>query len=87
METVGIRDFRNNLSRWLRAVKSGESVLITERGRPVARLTPANHSPVIERMIAEGKITPAKRPKHKASAKDLIKARGTVSDLVRDQRR
>ncbi len=87
MEEIGVRDLRNQLSRWLRVVKEGEAVLITDRGRPVARLTPVDYSPVIDRLIAEGKIRPGRRPKRKATSADRIKAKGSVSDLVRDQRR
>ena len=40
MESVGIRDVKKSLSRYLRKVKMGETVTITERGVPVARLSP-----------------------------------------------
>lgn len=38
MITVGVRQVKNNLSRYLASVKRGKTVLITERGRPIARL-------------------------------------------------
>ena len=38
MTTVGVARLKAELSRYLAAVKHGEEVLITERGRPVARL-------------------------------------------------
>lgn len=38
MVSVGIRELKNNLSRYLRMVQAGERVLITDRGRPVAEL-------------------------------------------------
>jgi prevent-host-death family protein len=38
MISAGIKDVKNNLSRFLARVKAGEVILITERGRPVARL-------------------------------------------------
>ncbi|MBJ7603192.1 MAG: type II toxin-antitoxin system Phd/YefM family antitoxin [Candidatus Dormibacteraeota bacterium] len=40
MEQVGVRALRQNASRLLARVKAGESLEITERGRPVARLVP-----------------------------------------------
>ena len=40
MERVGVRELRQNLSVYLRRVKAGESLEVTERGRPVARLEP-----------------------------------------------
>jgi len=38
MITVGIKEIKNNLSRYLARVKSGEEVQITERGKPIARI-------------------------------------------------
>jgi prevent-host-death family protein len=40
MRTVGIRELKNSLSEFLRRVRSGESVLVTDRGEIVAELTP-----------------------------------------------
>lgn len=44
--TVGIRELKAHLSSYLRQVKSGASVVITERGKPVGRIVPI--SPVLE---------------------------------------
>lgn len=38
MITAGIKEIKNNLSRYLSQVKAGEEVMITERGKPVARI-------------------------------------------------
>ena len=40
MRTAGVREARQNLSALLDEVKKGREVVITERGRPVARLIP-----------------------------------------------
>jgi prevent-host-death family protein len=40
MGTVGIRELKNSLSEYLRRVRSGESVFVTDRGEIVAELTP-----------------------------------------------
>jgi len=40
-DTVGVRELRQNLSRYLDRVKAGEGLEVTERGRVVARLIPA----------------------------------------------
>lgn len=52
--SVGVRELRQNLSRYLDQVKHGESFTVTERGREVARLTPSGpaDSP-IARLVAE----------------------------------
>jgi prevent-host-death family protein len=51
---VGVRDLRQNLSRFLLQVKAGQSFIVTEHGREVARLTPSGpaDSP-IARLVAE----------------------------------
>jgi prevent-host-death family protein len=40
MKTVGVRELKNRLSEYLRQVRAGESVLVTDRGEVVAELTP-----------------------------------------------
>lgn len=61
-ERVGIRQLRQNLSVYVKRVREdGRAYEVTERGEPVARLTPLEDVPGsrIERMVAEGRITPA----------------------------
>jgi prevent-host-death family protein len=43
MRTAGVREARQNLSALLDEVKKGREIVITEHGRPVAKLVPANH--------------------------------------------
>lgn len=43
-ETVGVRELRQNLSKYLERVKAGENLVVTERGREVARLIPSGPS-------------------------------------------
>jgi len=40
MTTVGVRDLKNKLSEYLRRVRRGESILVTDRGEVVAELLP-----------------------------------------------
>ncbi|MCP9485453.1 MAG: type II toxin-antitoxin system prevent-host-death family antitoxin [Gaiellaceae bacterium MAG52_C11] len=57
-ERVGVRELRQNLSRWLRRVENGESFEVTERGRPVAQLNPLppENEDVIARLVRHGRI-------------------------------
>ncbi len=82
---VGVRELRNNLSRYLDRVRDGEEVIVTDRGHAIARVVPFGAERVLDRLIAEGVVTPAQRPKRRAGKP--TKTRGTVSDLVADQRR
>lgn len=54
MERVGIREMRQNLSRYARRARGGESFVITDRGSEVAQLVPAaTHASVVDRLVAE----------------------------------
>lgn len=82
---VGIKELRNHLSRYLARVEAGHEVVVTDRGRAIARVLPVSGGRTLDRLIAEGLVTPAERPKRNAGRP--IKTAGTVSDLVADQRR
>jgi len=60
MTRVGVRELRQNLSRYLREVKEGESFVVTERGREVARLTPSGpaDSPLARLVTEQGATMP-----------------------------
>jgi prevent-host-death family protein len=87
MTTVAIRELKNRLSEYLRKVKAGERVVITERGRAVAIISAAEPplDEAIEAMVHEraarwsgGKPRGAKRP-------PKIKGR-TVAEAVKEDR-
>jgi prevent-host-death family protein len=60
MTTVGLRELKNRLSEYVRKVKSGETVLITDRGEVVAELCPPSQN--FERPdLPPGLIAMAKR--------------------------
>lgn len=58
MEVIGVRELRRDASRWLARVRAGEAFLITERGRPVARLGPLPEALGYEALLAAGRIAP-----------------------------
>ena len=84
---VGIRELRNNLSALLERVRKGEQVIVTDRGHPIAKLTAVAEADALERLVADKLIRPAEEPKQPTSATRKANARGSVSDLVREQRR
>lgn len=57
MKKVGSREFKNRQGHYIRRVKRGETLVITERGKPVARLSPvggdAESRPGIEEILRE----------------------------------
>jgi len=90
MEKAGIREIKKSLSFYIRKVKMGETITITERGVPVAKLSPVSLNVPEEafRMVEEGlafwqgnkpgRINPVRK-------KDL-KARN-LSEMVSEERR
>ncbi|NOY55755.1 MAG: type II toxin-antitoxin system prevent-host-death family antitoxin [Actinobacteria bacterium] len=83
---VGIRELRNHLSRYLALVRSGEEVVVTDRGRAVARVVPLIEERPIDRLVAEGVVMPA-RERVRSRPHRRIEGAGQVSDLVAEQRR
>ncbi len=58
MERIGVRELRQNASKYLERVQKGEILEITDRGRPVAilRSKDVDH---YQAMIDQGRISPA----------------------------
>jgi prevent-host-death family protein len=84
---VGVRELKNNLSRYLNRVQQGEEVIVTDRGRPVARLSALDHSTDrLAELIAAGVVRPPRSTTRSRPAR-RIKPKGSVSDLVAEQRR
>jgi prevent-host-death family protein len=82
---VGVRDLRDGLSRHLASVREGHTLTVTDHGHPVARIVPVGAPTALERLIAEGLVTPA-RPRRRGLPSPIT-ATSAVSDLVADQRR
>lgn len=59
MTSVGVRALRQRASELLRLVQQGETVEITDRGRPVALLTPLPDAGPLERLRAAGEVESA----------------------------
>ena len=72
---VGVRELRQNLSKYLRRVVRGETLEVTDRGRPVAVLSPLPQpSSPLERLVASGRVV---RPEE--DLMDMLPPRGRIS--------
>lgn len=85
---VGVRELKARLSEYLREIKAGNTIIITEHGRPVGRLIPSVQ-PLAERVEAmrraglltwNGKKLPAGRPVAALSRQQ------SLADLISDGR-
>jgi prevent-host-death family protein len=84
---VGVRELKNQLSRYLSRVQEGEDVIVTERGRPIARLSAIDlPSDRLAALIASGAVRAPRRTSRRRPT-DRITPAEPVSDLVVEQRR
>jgi prevent-host-death family protein len=83
---VGIRDLRAHLSRYLDQVRQGTEIVVTDRGTPIARISPTNGRSRIDDLIAAGVLTPAPNTGPRKVPKP-IRIEGGISDLIDEQRR
>ncbi len=58
MTTVGVRELRQRASELLRLVERGDTIEITDRGRPIAMLVPLPERGTLDRLRASGRLRP-----------------------------
>ncbi len=92
MET-GVRELRNNLSRYIRRIESGERIVVTAHGRVVAELIPpagrgrVSHGRRWEALIAAGTLRPPLEAGDPfAGWPDIRLPRGTAARLIDSDR-
>lgn len=94
MRTVGIRELKSRLSEYLRRVRAGEAILVTDRGRVVAEIREPGTAPEVADVPARlwelaargaarpgGPNDPARYPKLSRLAAD-----GTAAELLAAER-
>ncbi len=80
MATVGIRALKQNASEVVAQAAAGESVTITDRGRPVARISALEHT-ATERLVGAGLARPPLQPLAQLPAPTVVADVST--DLLR----
>jgi len=96
MESVSVRELKNRLGYYLRNVRQGSSLVVTARGRPVARLIPISPPartalpPQLEQrmweLAAKGFLTWAGRPFRVPQPVGVNRGSVLLSDLVVEDR-
>jgi prevent-host-death family protein len=71
--TAGVRQLRENLSAYLDLVKAGDELIVTERGKRVARIVGPSK---LDQLVNEGRVRPATKPKKPIRKEDLIQIDG-----------
>jgi prevent-host-death family protein len=88
MREIGVRELKQSLSETLRAVRRGQQVRVTIRGRAVADIVPAGAAAIddpLRRLVAEGRLVAPSRARP-ARAPRLVKARRSPSALLLSER-
>ncbi len=80
-----MRELHDRLSEHLERVGQGAEIVVTRRGRPIARLSGVDGEDPLDGLIRRGLVTPPARARSSRQAR--VSARGSVSDLVAEQRR
>jgi prevent-host-death family protein len=86
-DRVGVRELRQNLSKYLRRVSAGETLRVTERGRPVALLAPLpEEATALDRLAASGRLARARLDLAALGAPPDHPRRMSISEALREQR-
>lgn len=56
MKSIGIRELRQQASRYIALVRAGDTIQVTDRGRPVALLVPIPAGSMLDRLAAEDRL-------------------------------
>jgi|SRR5271155_4347314 len=96
MKSVGVKQLKSRLSEYLRLVRAGETVLVTDRDEVVAELRPTRRRPgvadsldeILESLTERGDVTRASLPKGKWKwkAKGFGLAPGSAASLLDEVR-
>jgi prevent-host-death family protein len=91
MRHIGIRELRQQASRYLRDVQRGETIEVTDRGRPVARLVPIPTSAGLASLAESGRLSRATGDALDLGpplppAKGVVLPSVTLADLRADER-
>jgi prevent-host-death family protein len=87
MTRIGVRELRQNASRYLRMVKAGQRVEVTERGRLVALLvSPRQEEAARDRLVASGRLIPAAGPFQPPVRRRLLADGPSASETLRESR-
>jgi prevent-host-death family protein len=83
---VGVREFRENLAEWLDRAAAGDEIVVTERGRPRVLITAATGEAILDRLVREGRATPAKRRRGRLPPPIPVEGSPVSDEILRHRR-
>jgi prevent-host-death family protein len=84
---VAISELRANLRAFVERAQAGEDIVVTERGVPVARLSPIPSADALERLTREGLVSRPSASRPSARGHRRVPSDSSVSDMVGELRR
>lgn len=84
---VGVRELHDHLSRYVQRVQAGAEIVVTMRGRRVARLVPVDGGDQLADLRARGLVREPLADRRRRSGQPRLETAKPVSDLIGDQRR
>jgi prevent-host-death family protein len=84
--TVGVRDLRDHLSRYLAEVKAGRSILVTEHGTVIGSIVPMHFTERTMQLYREGKVNLPTLPKRDVDDFQRVHVEGGIQDILREVR-
>jgi prevent-host-death family protein len=87
---VGAREFKTRLGTYLRQVREGRTLTITDRGRPVATVTPVDMADQsvearLARLRAEGVVTGTGKPLSRVRKPVVMRGRPLSETIMEDR--
>jgi prevent-host-death family protein len=93
MSTVGVRELKDRLTRYLKQTKDGEEIVVTERGNPIAIIQPIRTARKaksldarLARLAAEGLVTLPTRKRLARVHRVKVKGRPVSRTILEDRR-
>ena len=83
---VGVRELRQNASAVLRRVAAGETLEVTDRGHPVARIVPLTPGDSLDQLVVEGRASVAHGDLLSVEPASLPKGARSLSDVLAEMR-
>lgn len=94
MKKVSISRLKDQLSAYLQMVRDGQTVIVTDRNKPVAQLSPIirqeSENDRVARLVAQGIVRPPRRPpldmKEFLARRPVIRNAGVLAALLEERR-
>ncbi len=89
MATVGIRELRQQLSKYLRRVARGEQVVVTQRGEPVALIIPPGPVQPEQEFLSmvRERVASWEGGKPHGAREPIVARHGSIAEMISEDRR